>query len=154
MGYKCEILETTPQPTISIRTHTSVQELPQVMGTTYDRLEAYLDELGEHPVGAPFAAYYNMDLQDLDVEIGFPVAHTLPIVDDLLAGEIPAGKYATCQYEGPYQDIGFAYEALTKFLQEREYQSSGVSYEYYMNDPTETLPEKLMTQVVFPLLTT
>jgi effector-binding domain-containing protein len=152
MEYKCEVLEKTPQPTVSIRTRTSVQDLPQVMGTTYARLGAYLGELGECPAGAPFAAYYNMDMQDLDVEIGLPVVRRLPSSGDIQAGEIPGGKFAGCQYNGPYQDIGPAYEALSQFVHQNGRQPSGVAYEYYLNDPAETKPEELMTYIVFPLL--
>ena len=39
----------------------------------------YLAEQSEQPAGAPFVAYYNMDMQNLDVEIGFPVTACLPV---------------------------------------------------------------------------
>lgn len=152
MEYKCEILNKAPQAILSIRRRTSVQNLPQVLGESYGKIAAYLGELGANPVGAPFTAYYNMDMQDLDIEIGFPVTHTLPSRGEIQASEMPAGKYAACLYTGPYQDIGPAYEALTKFVQENGVQPSGVAYEYYLNDPTETPPQELMTQIVFPLL--
>ena len=153
MEYKCEILEKTQQPILSIRSRTSVQDLPKVIGAVYGRLGAYLSEIGEYPVGAPFAAYYNMDMHDLDVEIGFPVARMLPASGEIQSSEIPAGEYATCHYTGTYQDIGPAYEALTQFIQQRARQPSGVAYEYYLNDPTETPPEELQTSIVFPLIT-
>jgi effector-binding domain-containing protein len=154
MEYKCEILEKTPQPILAIRSRTSVHELPKLMGDIYDRIGAYLSKLGEYPVGAPFTAYYNMNMQDLDVEIGFPVARTLPASGDIQASVIPAGVFATCHFTGPYQDIGPAYETLTQFIQHSGRQPSGVAYEYYLNNPNETPPEDLQTRIVFPLIAT
>ena len=74
MSYKCELNEQATQPALSIRTRTPVQDIPQVLGKAYGAIAQYLGELGEQPVGPPFAAYYNMDMQNLDIEIGFPAA--------------------------------------------------------------------------------
>lgn len=77
MDFQCEIREQVAQPTLSIRTRTPIGDLPRLLGESYDKIAGYLAELGEEPAGAPFAAYYNMDMQDLDVEIGFPVGKSL-----------------------------------------------------------------------------
>jgi len=74
MSYNCELKEQPPQPALSVRTRAAVQDLPQLFGKVYGAIMQYLGELGEQPAGMPFAAYYNMDMQNLDVEIGFPVA--------------------------------------------------------------------------------
>jgi len=79
MTLKCELKEQPAQPILSVRTMTSVHELPQELGRIYGAIATYLAEIGEQPSGAPFAAYYNMDMDNLDVEIGFPVARPLPV---------------------------------------------------------------------------
>jgi effector-binding domain-containing protein len=151
MSYKCEVREQPAQPTLAVRTRTSVQELPQVMGQTYGIIAQYLGELGEQPAGPPFAIYHNDDMQDLDVEIGFPVARELPGEGDIQASEIPGGKRATCLYVGPYEEIEQPYNALGQWMGEHGYEASGVAYEMYLNDPGETPPEELQTQIVFLL---
>ena len=108
-------------------------------------------ELRMEPAGPPFTAYFNMDMDDLDVEIGFPVPVSLPGKGDIQASEVPEGKAATCLYTGPYSDIGQGYEALTAWINEHGYQPTGVAYEFYLNDPNITPPPELMTQIVFPL---
>ena len=77
MSYHCEVKEQPVQKTLSIRTRAAVQDLPQVFGEGYGAIAQYLGELGEQPIGPPFAAYYNMDMDNLDVEFGFPVARPL-----------------------------------------------------------------------------
>ena len=71
MSYNCELAERFSQPTLSIRTTTAVQSLPQELGKAYLAIGHYLGELGEQPTGAPFAGYLNMDMSNLEVEIGF-----------------------------------------------------------------------------------
>ena len=77
MLYQCELLDRSAQPTLVIRTRTAVQNLPQVLGQAYGAILQYAGSLGVQPCGAPFVAYHNMDMQDLDIEIGFPFAQAL-----------------------------------------------------------------------------
>jgi effector-binding domain-containing protein len=151
MTYQCELTEVPAQPVLSIRTRAAVSDLPQVLGKAFGAIMQYLGEAGEHPAGAPFVAYYNMDMQDLDLEIGFPVARTLPGKEEVKPGEIPAGKQAACLHKGPYDQVGGAYNALTQWVQEKGYTPTGVAYEFYLNDPQTTPAAGLLTRVVFPL---
>jgi len=151
MSYNCEVLEKTTQPALAIRTRTPVTDLPQIMGRSYQAIAQHLGEMGEQPSGPPYAAYFNMDMQDLDLEIGFPVSRALAGKAEIRSSEIPGGKHAACLYTGPYGDIGPAYEALMQWMAEKGYEATGVSYEFYLNDPTQTPPQELMTQIVFPL---
>ena len=123
------------------------------MGQAYGAIAQYLGGLGERPAGPPFTAYYNMDMQDLDVEIGFPVSRKVAGEGDILACELPAGKIATCIHVGPYSELTPAYTALSEWTEAQGYEATGVAYEFYLNDPTQTPPEELMTQIVFPLKT-
>ena len=149
MSYDCEVKEQPVQKTLSIRTRAAVQDLPQVFEEGYGAIAEYLGELGEQPIGPPFAAYYNLDKAELDVELGFPVARTLPGRVEIRAGEIPGGRVATCLYTGPYSEMEPAYKALAKWMEDNGYEATGVSYEWYLNDPRETPPAQ--TQIVFPL---
>jgi effector-binding domain-containing protein len=151
MSYQCELIERTAQPVLSVRTRGAVKDLPGILGRSYGTIGAYLGCLGQMPAGAPFAAYYNEDMQNLDLEIGFPVAKKLPGQGEIQAGEIPGGKAVSCMHVGPYDQVKPAYEALGKFMQAKGYQGTGVCYEMYLNDPQQTPPDKLQTQILFPL---
>lgn len=137
---------------ISRRTRTTVDGLPGLLGSVYGSIAAYLEANRQFPAGPPFAAYYNMDMQDLDVEIGFPIASPLPGNDDLHPGEIPGGRYAICIHVGSYDQIAPAYQALTKWVEENGETPTGVAYEYYLNDPQDTPPEALQMEIRFALL--
>lgn len=149
--YRCELLDRPAQPALVIRTRTPVEGLPQVVGRAYGAIMQYAGQLGAQPDGAPFVAYHNMDLTDLDMEIGFPFAQRLTGQGHILAGEIPGGKAAACLHVGPYDQLGAAYAALGEWMQAGGHMPAGVAYEFYLNDPQTTPPAELQTQLVFPL---
>ena len=151
MTYNCEIKEQAAQPTLTIRTRTPVAQMPQVLGQAFGAIAQYLAALGEEPAGPPFVAYYNMDMQDLDIEVGFTVSRAVAGRDNIKPGELPAGTTGTCIHKGPYGEVGPAYTALTEWIKAHGHEASGVAYEFYLNDPCETPPQELLTRVVFPL---
>ena len=73
---------------MSIKTITSVRNLPQELGKAYSAILAYLTEKGERPKGPAFTAYFNMDMEKLEVEIGFPVTKEIAGKGDILADSI------------------------------------------------------------------
>jgi effector-binding domain-containing protein len=151
MSYNCTIVEKPDQAVLSIRTRSAVGNLPNVLGRAYGELAKYLGELGEAPTGAPFVGYYNMDMQDLDLVVGFPVSRILEAKGDMQPGQIPGGKQATCLYIGPYNAIEPAYNGLMEYIGQSGHEATGVAYEFYLNDPSETPEGELQTQIVFPL---
>lgn len=138
------------QPALTIRTRTKVQELPSLIGESYGRLAAYLNELGELMADVPFVAYHNMDMQDLDVEIGFPVARPLSGKDGIQPSSIPAGRAVICMYRGAYAEMEPLYNEIAQWIAEQGLEASGTVYEYYYNGPG--FPEsELLTKIVMRL---
>lgn len=151
MSQPCQVIDRPAQPALAIRTRTSIQKLPQLVGQVFGSIGGYLGRLGEKPAGPPYAAYHNMDMQNLDVEIGFPVARALAGSGEIQPSQLPGGPAVAYLHIGPYDKISQAYEALTQWLQANGRQGTGVAYEVYFNSPAETAPEALQTQVFFPL---
>ncbi len=148
--YPCELTQRATQPTLTIRFTAPMQELPRHFGRAYGEIAKYLAMIGEQPAGMPFALYHNMDMEHLDVEAGFPVGKPLPTKGEIAAGTIAGGTFAICHYTGPYDKCGPAYDALHHFIADKGYVTGDVAYEFYLNGP-ETPPEKLKTDLVFPV---
>lgn len=151
MNYDFEITEQKEQPVLSVRTRTSAGSLSQACGKAYGAVYQALGEQGQSPAGIPFVAYYNMDMADLDVEIGVPVAKPIPGRGEVIQSVIPAGKQASCVYKGPYGQIGPAYDALGAWITEQGATPTGVCYEFYLNEPGAVPEEELLTKIVFLL---
>jgi effector-binding domain-containing protein len=150
MEYQCELVDHPAQPALTVRTRSSVQDLPQLLGKTFGAIMQYLGELREQPAGGPFTAYYNMDMQNMDVEIGFPVARKLAGRGEIQPGEIPGGKAATLMHVGPYDQMQPAYDALAKWIAAQGYEAAGAAYEFYYSPP-ETPPAETRTLILFPV---
>jgi effector-binding domain-containing protein len=144
------LLKQNEQPTLVVRARTKLENLPQLIGESYGKLCAYLEKLGETVSDVPFVAYHNMDMQALDVEIGFPVANPLPEKGEIKSGLIPAGTRIFCLYRGPYGEMAPVYEEMQKWMGENGYVPAGPVYEHYYNGP-EFPESELVTQIVMPV---
>ncbi len=149
--FPCEIKEFAARPTLFIRFRSPVQDLPKHFGRVYASIGQYLAQMHEPHAGAAYAAYYNLDMQDMDIEAGFPVTYPLPAHGEVQAGMIPGGMFGICHYTGPYNEIGPAYELLTQYVAEHGYQPSGVAYEWYLNGP-DVPPQYLETDIAVPIM--
>jgi effector-binding domain-containing protein len=145
------ILKKTEQPTLCLRTITKVEDLPALIGESYGKMAAYLKEIGEFLADVPYVAYHNMDMQRLDVEIGFPVSRALPGKEEVKAGLIPAGKVVFCMYRGAYNEIEPVYTEMLQWIEENHHKATGTAYEHYYNGPG--FPEsEMLTMLVMPII--
>ncbi|MDD2554114.1 MAG: GyrI-like domain-containing protein [Desulfotomaculaceae bacterium] len=151
MDLRIELNEQAAQPVLFIRTRTALEGLPLLIGESYRKIAEYLAELGQQPANAPYTAYYNLDMQDLDVEMGFPVAGPLPGKDEVKAGEIPAGRYVSCMFKGPYSQMEPVYNEMNKWMQENKLEPAGAAYEYYYNGPQDVPESELLTRISLPV---
>jgi effector-binding domain-containing protein len=147
----CKTFDQVEQPVLSVRTIIPVGEMPAVLGKAYGAIMEHMGEMGEQPAGMPFVAYYNMDMQALDIEIGFPAPRALPGKGDVQPSAIPASLAATCEYTGPYEELAEAYNTLTAWVEETGHEPTGIVYEYYLNGPMDSEPSGYKTRIVFPL---
>lgn len=151
MGYQFELTDEKEQTVLSVRTRTAVGNLPQEFDKAYSAIIQYIEEIGEKTEGPAFAAYYNMDMEDLDIEMGFLVPKPIAGKNEIQAGKIPAGKQVSLMYQGPYTEMAPVYEAMAAWVGENGHVPTGVSYEFYYNSPMEVPESELLTKIVFPL---
>lgn len=135
--------------TLSIRKRISTKELPDFFKYVYDSLNKYLQEHNAKPVGPLFAIYYNLDMQNLDIESGFPVTDLFQGENDIRAGRLPGGRAVIGIHKGPYSTIENTYQAMAKWMKEHNLEPTGMLYENYISDPDNTSPEDILTEIVF-----
>ena len=114
-----EIRETKEQKTLAIRQFTPVEKLSEAMGASYGAIAQYIGVNGASFAGPPYCMYYNMDMSNLDVEIGFPVQGEIEGNGKIKVCSVPGGPAATAIHNGPYDTIGTTYEKLTGFVKEK-----------------------------------
>jgi effector-binding domain-containing protein len=151
MSYEIKLLELPDQPTLVMRSILLVDKLPEFFGKAYGGGMTYLSGLGNYPAGMPFGAYYNLDMNTMDVEAGFPVARVFEGEGDIIASVIPGGKFISTIHLGSYDSMKPAYDALAKWAKDNGYEPTGIAYEYYLNDPSADPSIKAETEIRFPL---
>ncbi|MCL2785766.1 MAG: GyrI-like domain-containing protein [Methanomassiliicoccaceae archaeon] len=145
------IYEQRECPTLVVRTRSSVQNLMNVTMDVYGRINAYLAELKETPAGIPFITYHNMDMNDLDIAVGIPVAKELPPRGDMASGRLPQARVVTCMHRGPYNSTGPTYEEMHKWIAAKGLTLFGVVREAYFNSPDDVSEDELLTEITMPL---
>jgi effector-binding domain-containing protein len=96
-----EVITRDAQPYVAIRASVTMQTIGTVLPDLHPQVFAWLGERGIPPVGPPFWKYNVIDMERaLEVEVGAPVAAAVDGDDRVLAGVLPAGRYATLRYTG------------------------------------------------------
>ncbi len=146
-----EIRKIREKATLFVRTTTSMEKISEAMGKAYGEIAQYMGKKGLPFDGPPYALYRNMDMNALDVEMGFPLAEAAEGEGRVKAGMLPGGEAAVALHTGPYTELGGTYELLTKFVEEKGRIAEQWCYEFYLNSPMDTPPENLRTEIYFPL---
>ncbi len=148
---RIEIVKKAKQPIISIKTTTELEKLPKLIKETYEKIEKYLAEIGEYPEDIPFVRYFNMEMENLKVEIGFPVSKELSGKEDIKFSHIEEMIAIYALYQGPYQEMGETYDEIINWIEENGMKTNGIFLESYYNSPDDVPEDKLLTRILMPL---
>ena len=147
---KIELTEQKSQLSIAVKKRANMKNLKALIDESYNKIYDYLTELKELPSGAPYVAYLGIG-DEFDIEIGFPVDVGLPCNDDLYMSRTYEGKIVTGVYKGPYNGLEQAYSQIFEFINKNKLEPTGVYYDYYLNDPSITPEDELLTKIVVPV---
>jgi len=128
-------------------------DMGPVMGEGYQKLWAYVAQGAGQMAGAPYCKYTNgsEDFMKFDIELGIPVSEPLPEKDGVYMAKTCKGRAITAIHKGAYKDIEKTYAPMMQYLAENKLESTGVYYDYYLNNPADTPENELLTKVVFML---
>ncbi|MGD8941477.1 MAG: MerR family transcriptional regulator [Gammaproteobacteria bacterium] len=79
------------------------------------------------------------------------VTEPYPALNNAQIAEIPGGPAAWLSHHGPYDELGLAYHSLFAWIQEHGYEQRDAMREIYKNDPSDTAPNELVTEVILPI---
>ena len=150
-AFQCEQENLEPSPALTIRLKTKAGDIAEMFDQGFSAIAGYLASKGKKPDGPPFVIYYNMEMENLEVEFGFPVEKGIEGDDNIQATQTPSGKAVGALSIGPYEEAGPVYDALMKCVRDNGLEANGVAYEIYLNDPVGTPPEQLKTKIYLML---
>jgi len=115
-----KIVERPMQYYLGIRESVPMEGISTMADVNFPSLFRWIGEKEITRAGAPFFKYNIIDMAGLlELEVGIPLA--APVVGDelVVAGILPAGRYATLTYTGPYDNLMDANAVLVGWGRER-----------------------------------
>src|ERR1700758_967445 len=101
-----KIVERGEQPYVALKEVVSMKEIGAVAGKFLGEIFGWVGGHGLTPAGAPFFKYNVVDMErGLEIEVGIPTATLVKGGDRVSAGVLPAGRYASLLYRGPYEQL-------------------------------------------------
>jgi effector-binding domain-containing protein len=135
------------QPYAAVRTQVTMSELgsgiiPQLHGEVMGWLKAQ----GHSSSGAPILRYRAINMTDkLDLEMAWPTERVLTGNDRITTGELPAGRYGSVLYTGPYDGLMDANRILIEWAKEK-----GIEWDGGTSDKGDTFASRIETYITDP----
>lgn len=152
--YDVQIRQVPPRRLAALPHQGAYPEIARAFQSVY----AIIGARGLFPHVGPGIAIYHDDPASLpEAELRSHAAVTLAegtaVPDGLEPYNLPGGPVAVLTYKGPYSALPGIYDYLySSWLPNSEAEpSQHPSYEVYLNDPTDTAPEDLLTELCIPL---
>jgi effector-binding domain-containing protein len=151
--YQVVIKKVEPQTIASIR---AVLPTYGDLGQLYGEIFGYLGSQGiTRPAGPTLFICHDTEYKekDVDIEAGVPIATAIPDSGRVKIYELPGLEQAACTiYQGPYEGIGEAYNAIMAWTESNGYQITGPDRELYLTSPADTNdPNQYVTEIQFPV---
>lgn len=158
-----EIIERAEQSYVAIRTDVTMSTISAAADKLFPRIFAWAGAHGLKPAEAPFIKYNVIDMaRGLEIEIGLPTPSPILGDGEVIAGMLPAGRYARLVYTGPYSRLYDATAVMIGWAKEKslhwdaEATSDGDRFacrlEIYKTDPAEEPdPSKWHTEIAIKL---
>lgn len=135
-----------------VRETVPMNELTAFFDRAFRETMAAIQEEGLQPAGPPFAKYYGVPGDTVDVEAGFPVAGPFRGTDGVTAGSLPGGRIAEAVHVGPYETLSETYRAMGEWMHGQGLSPGNVMWESYLTDPsTNPDPATWQTEVFWPV---
>jgi AraC family transcriptional regulator len=126
------------------------------IGAAFKRLYAWAIPRGLARDGLGVAVFLDdvraVAPEALRSEAGLTVGPKVTGDDEVAVRELPGGRHAMLLFAGPYPGLSAAWSELSGWLAaSSEKAADAPGFEIYLNDPYDTAPEDLLTELYRPL---
>lgn len=147
MDSKPSIMQLAGSHAVAIRARVPRAEIASFFAPAFAELEALA---GRHVSGPPFALYYSLDPESLDVAAAMPTWSRVETTGRIEAIELPAGPAVKVEHVGKYDELPDTYAILEDWLVENERAPGGPRREVFLTMPMAP-PSEQITIVIQPI---
>ena len=126
--------------------------LAQKFGEAYGKLMSNIQVNGMEMAGPPLTVTTHWGENKYEYQNCIPVNE---IKGDLSATVVEKTSYegtaVKIEHIGPYAEMEPSYDAIMAYIEQFGFEMVGFPWEVYINDPTETPEDKLITHIYFPI---
>lgn len=131
---KITTLETTKAAVV--RRKVPMSELTSFFDQVFGIVLGAVQEQRVAVTGPPFAMYFGMPSDTIDVAAGFPTAgQVVGTAEGVVPSELPGGRAVQLVHVGAYDALGEAYERMTDWMQKQGLTPADVMWETYLTEP-------------------
>jgi effector-binding domain-containing protein len=156
MKYDIKVREVGSQPILGVRAVVRTLELVQFFDEACNQMKNYLAKAGVRTAGPAMSIWHSAPGQipdGFDIETCIPIENLISPADPMRSRELPAGLQAFTVHYGAYDDMGNAFEAVWKWIQEHGYEMVGPPRDVVLIGPNETSdPSTYRTEIVYPVV--
>lgn len=134
-----------PATTVVVRGHCRLDGIPEFMGVAFGQTAELVTRQGLSFAGPPFGRFERCE-DGFEVEAGFPVLGTPTPVEPVELGNLPGGPTVCLLYQGSYDGLGAAYEAVEQWVVGQGHTPSGPPWESYLDGPDVPNPRTEICQ--------
>ncbi|MEL7547881.1 MAG: GyrI-like domain-containing protein [Pseudomonadota bacterium] len=125
-------------------------DIADAMGSGFGEVFAFVDQHGIETLSMPAAIYVDMPSPDgMFFRLGFFIkpADVAAAAGTIKAGIIPQGETYKAVHVGPYPQLHQTHQAIWKQMDDDGVERGRPVWEVYIDDPMETEPASLRTEV-------
>ncbi len=149
---KIDIVEVPRQNVVFGRATCSHSEIGPTLMQVLPSVANQLERAGAEMAGPPFCRYTAWRENDCDIEGGCPVIGEVQEGGEVFVGTLGGMRAVMGEYNGPYEGLGGAHEAIRAYIAENGFEANDAPFEIYMTDPEEEPdPSKWITHVYWPI---
>ncbi len=147
-----EMTDLDESTTATIHEVVPMAEIGDFFDRSFSELAAVLERQGITPAGPAFACYAKPPGETADVEVGFPVEHTVEAEGNVRPSSLPAGRTASLVHVGGYEQLGESWGRLGAWIAEQDLTPGSVLWEIYATEPSPDMdPADLRTELFWTI---
>ncbi len=149
------ILPLREQHYVGIPRTCTIKELGEVMKQDFETLYDFMEQHAISTDRIPFTIYDTFDIfkGNASYVACIPLEENVPLDDSWVRGTVEEGDALKTMHKGSYLHLGNGWMTAISYARMKKIKTRKhpMGYEFYLNDPANTPPQELITEIYMPL---